>query len=185
MTTSDLVSELAEEYDDDGLVIVARSTVVDDLKSREEDVSVAHEDVKPAFEDEGWAYSRHLYYHPERLPERAASVAEGFHDDGRLVVPETEFIDEVADPTPRRVEKGWQDSDVVDVLREQAAEAGWTVERATKPYSNTTRSRVFYIRPLREAIAEEHPNGRGEFSTEDIVAWYLSQSVRQEGTDDE
>lgn len=182
MSTSELVSDLVEAYDDDGIVIVPRSSVVKSLKKREEDVSVAHETVRSAFESEGWAYSRHIYYHPDALVDRTATIADSLANAGRLVVAETEVVDRVADPTPRGTEPGWQKSDAIEAVRETVGEAGWTVARATKPYGNTTRSRTFYYRPLRDEIAAEHPNGRGEFSTEDIFAWYLSQSVREDGS---
>lgn len=180
MATSDIVSELAAEYSDDGIVVVPRSDVVKAIKDRDEDASVAHETVREAFESVGWVYSKHLYYRPDALVGRAERLADSLRDAGRLVVAESEAVDRVADPTPRGSETGWKQSDAIETLRETVTDAGWVVERATKPYSNTTRERVFYYRPLPEAIAAEHPNGRGEFTTEDIFAWYLGQSVRND-----
>lgn len=179
MTTADVVSELVEEYNTDGIVLIPRSAVVRQIKDRGE-TDVAHDTVRPAFEDEGWAYSKHLYFDPEKLADRATKMATKLRKGGRLVVAETEVLERVADPTPVGGETGWRKSDAIEQLREAVSGEGWVVERATKPYSNTTRERVFYYRPLRDAIADEHPNGRGEFSTTDIFSWYLSQSVRHE-----
>lgn len=179
MPTADIVSRLTDEYHDDGIVLLPRSAVVRAIKDRS-DASVDHDTVRAAFEDEGWAYSKHLYYNPEELVERTGTIVESLRNTGRLVVAETEVLDRVADPTPVGGESGWRKSDAIDQIREVATESDWVVERATKPYSNTTRERVFYYRPLRDAVATEHPNGRGAFSTTDIFSWYLSQSVRHE-----
>lgn len=179
MSTEDIVATLTDEYRADGIVLLPRSAVVRNIKDRS-DASVDHDSVRAAFEDQGWAYSKHLYYHPEELTDRAGTIVDSLRNAGRLVVAETEVLDRVADPTPVGTETGWRQSDAIDQVRQVATESDWEVERATKPYSNSTRERVFYYRPLRDAVATEHPNGRGAFSTTDIFSWYLSQSVRHE-----
>jgi hypothetical protein len=180
MTTADVVSTLTETYQDEGVVILPRSAVVREIKDHSADVSVAHEDVLDAFEDAIWAYSKHLYYHPEQLAERAGVIAESLRNGGRLLVSEPEVLDRVADPTPSGTEPGWKTSDAVETVRAAFEDAGWEFERATKPYSDTTASRVCYFRPLRDAIEAEHPRGSGQFTTDDLFSWYLSQSVRHE-----
>lgn len=180
MTTADVVSTLTETYRKEGVVILPRSAVVRELKDHSADVSVAHEDVRAAFEDEGWAYSKHLYYHPSELTERADTLAESLRTASRLLISEPDVLDRVAEPVPSGTEPGWRDSEAVDIVREQFGDAGWSIERATKPYSNSTASRVFYFRPLRDAVGSEYPRGNGQFTTDDLFSWYLSQSVRHE-----
>jgi hypothetical protein len=177
MTTADVVATLTETYRADGVVILPRSAAVGEIKDHSADVSVAHDDVRAAFEDAGWAYSDHLYYHPDELTERAGVIADSLSTGGRLLVSEPEVLDRVADPTPSGTEPGWKQSTAIELVREQFTDAGWTVQRATKPYSNTTASRTFYFRPLHDVIAAEHPRGSGQFTTDDLFSWYLSQSV--------
>lgn len=180
MSTADLVADLTAEYHEDGITILPRSSVVTQLKDRSEDTDVAHSTVRDAFESEGWAYSRHIYYQPEELTERAATIADSLRNAGRILVSEEEVIDRVADPTPRGTEKGWQKSDAIELLRDQFRDADWQIQRATKPYSNSTKSKMLYFRPLLDVVESEHPSGRGAFTTEDLFSWYLSQSVHHE-----
>jgi hypothetical protein len=179
MTTADVVATVTETYRADGVTVLPRSAVVRELKDHSADVSVAHEDVRAAFEEAGWAYSKHLYYQPEGLAERAGVIADSLRTSGRLLVSEPDVLDRVADPTPSGTEPGWKDSDAVDIVREQFAAAGWERKRATKPESNSTASRVFYFRPLRDVVGSEYPNGSGQFTTDDLFSWYLAQSVQQ------
>lgn len=180
MATADVVSTLTETYQDEGVVILPRSAVVRELKDHSADVSVAHEDVRAAFEEAGWTYSKHLYYQPDDLADRAAVIADSLRTSGRLLVAEPEVLDRVADPTPGGTEPGWKESTAVDIVREQFADDGWARKRATKPYSNTTASRMFYFRPLRDVVGTEHPRGSGQFTTDDLFSWYLAQSVHHE-----
>lgn len=167
--------EMAADFEKSDVIVVPRSDVVAQLKRRLDVQKVAHEDIRTAFEEAGWAYGRHLYFHPERVDERVREIAEELGGEGRLLVTHDEVCDRIVDEEhePRENIKGWSKGKFAETVEEAFAETDWrpdTLHRGGK-------TRQVYLLPLYERFARNHPRGERPLSLPQLFSHYLSTSV--------
>ncbi|GGM62723.1 hypothetical protein J2752_001560 [Halarchaeum rubridurum] len=173
-TAADLASDLVRE----DIVVLSRPDVNHRLKTRLDVSKIDHDLVTEAFADEGWEYSRHLYYHPQALRDATTDLADDLRGDGRLLVTHDEVCDELAresqeeEPVRDHV-TGWKQGGFDELVRGALEESGWrheTVERRGHDL------RV-YLRPLYAVFEESYPSGKSPLTTDELFSHYLSTSM--------
>ena len=173
-TAADLATDLIRE----DLVVLSRPDVNHRLKPRLDISKLDHDRVTEAFADEGWEYSRHLYYHPQGLRDATTALADDLRSDGRLLVTHGEVCDTLAqeseeEESVRDHVTGWTQGGFDELVRGALEEAGWrheTVERRGHEL------RV-YLRPLYAVFEESYPSGKSPLTTNELFSHYLSSSM--------
>lgn len=167
-------AEMARDLADSDQVVTSRPAAHRSLK-RELDVDrIAHDDIRAGFEEAGWTYDRHVYFHPEKVSDRATALAGEFREEGRLLVPHSEILDRFLTP---EIEEdgvaGWKSGDFVGTVADAFEAAGWRVD-AVEGGSGGQR---FYLFPLFDHLREHHPQGRYPLTQAELVSYYLAESV--------
>ena len=170
-------AETATDLEDSGVVAAARPEVYRNIKRQLDIGQIDHEHVRGGFEDAGWVYSRHLYFHPEGLAERVAEIGDELRAEGRVIADHREVCDrlvgvEDTDESREQV-TGWEQGAFVEALAEAFEETGWTVDET----GTGGRTKRFYFLPLFELFERHHPDGSWPLSTAELFAYYLSSSV--------
>lgn len=167
-------AEMARDLADSEQVVTSRPAAHRSLK-RELDVDrIAHDDIRAGFEEAGWAYDRHVYFHPEKVSRRAAALAEEFRGEGRLLVPHSEILDRFLTP---EIEEdgvaGWKSGDFVGVVTDAFEAADWRVDEV----GGGSGGQRFYLFPLFDHLREHHPQGRYPLTQAELLSYYLAESV--------
>lgn len=167
-------AEMARDLTDSDQVVSSRPAAHRSLK-RELDVPrIAHDDIRAGFEEAGWTYDRHVYFHPEKVADRAGALAGEFREEGRLLVPHSEVLDRFLTP---EIEEdgvaGWTSGDFVGAVADAFEAAGWRVDVV----GEGSGSQRFYLFPLFDHLRERHPQGRYPLTQPELLSYYLAESV--------
>lgn len=168
---TDAAVEIASDLRDDGSVVVVRPALYRRVREETDGEDLDHRAIREALAADGWEYGRHLYFDAEALGERVSDLAEGYREEGRLLLIHREVCDRLAGGDDRKKVEGWTKGPFVDAVTEGFAAAGWHTDTV-----DGADSRV-YVYPLLAAIRDEHPRGRFWRSPEELFGYYLSQSV--------
>jgi len=167
---ADTAAAVATDLADSGVVVTARPQVVRQVKTRVDVPTIEHAAVREGFEAAGWAYDRHLYYHPDAAATAAADLAATLReDDGRLLVTHGEACDRLAEADGRRRVSGWEAGEFPALVADAFADRGWRVA--------TVDGDRQYQFQLDAAITEEHPNGRAGRDPAELFADYVRGSA--------
>ncbi len=169
--------EMAADFEQSDTIVVPRSEVVAQLKRRLDVQKVQHDDVRSGFEEAGWTYGRHLYFHPGRVADRVEEIVAELREDGQLVVTHDEVCDRIVDDEhlPRENIKGWAKGKFPEAVEAALEPTDWRADTLQKGGT----SRRVYILPLYEQFARNHPKGERPLSLPELFSHYLSVSVEE------
>jgi len=167
-------AEMARDIAGSDQVVTSRPAAHRSLKRELDAERIAHDDIRAGFEEAGWTYDRHVYFHEEKVFQRGGALAEEFREEGRLLVPHSEILDRLLTP---EIEEdgvaGWESGDFVGIVAEAFQAADWRVDEV----GEGSDGQRFYLFPLFDHLRERHPQGRYPLTQTELLSYYLAESV--------